>query len=516
MQNKMSSDQEPLNMKTDPTTDPKVDPQLQKLIEAIGQNQIKEATKIITENPHLLTQHQDMVCQVPGCKCICQITPIEYLIAGTGDNLYHSDNLYHADRILMLVTFFKQKLIKPEHFADSVLFNFMKRNLSSDYQFHILNVLIKYIPKEQWVGIRSKTELNILYAILFSHMAKDKMEYYFKLYMAMGADPTFFSGEHEDEGYVYQQGSVMRILIDLAMPDLILHILSKFKLDRSYFNEIYDDDLDQEENAAMICLRNNSQDKDPISILNVRETFQICLEHELDTDHKNKYSETIHDYVAFYQWQTVLGDLIALPVGAGKNMEERLRISKSESKLMDYIKSQGPQLMPTSAPLLSGLTELQHFVDSKLRLYRYEKDPAQNHLLEMELLTHLMKILYSIYSDLASEVRTKCDPFLNSNDTIDLIESVLLSNLKKHDGNILNTIYSIEHELLMRGARVPDINLIISKLMMAFLKNMKYGGLMGVILEGLNDSCENAYGYLSRPFIKEWKEKLIEHHVGFV
>ena len=510
----LANESDLMNLEKEPKSKDEIDPQLHELMSAVRKNQIKKASKIITAKPHLLTQRRVSMCNMPGCGCISEISPIEYLISGTGDDSHH------VDRIPMLISFFEQKLIKPEHFTDHALFEFMKYNVSSGYQCTILDVLIKYIPKEQWVGLRSKADLNILYAVLFSHMDEDKMEYYFKVYMDMGVDPMAFSGDHEDEGDIYQQGSIIRLLIHSAMSNLLRYILTKFKPERSYFNEIRDGKFDQDENAMMICLRNNARQKDRILIRNVRETFQICLENELDVNHKNKYSETIHDYVAFYQWQTVLSNLIELPVDAGQNMEQRLNMTEFKDKptwanLMEYIREEGRRKIPASNSTLSTLTDFCQFLDLKLKVKQYEKDPAQNHLLEMELLSHLKTIQYAIYSDLASSVREKCDPLLNSNDTIDLIENILLSNLQKHDGNLLNTIHSIEEELLIRNVSIPNTNLIISKFMITCLETMKYGGLMGTIIEGLHNACECAYGYLYRPFVKEWEEKLIEHKKGF-
>ncbi|AYV85042.1 MAG: hypothetical protein Satyrvirus2_53 [Satyrvirus sp.] len=307
-----------------------------------------------------------------------------------------------VNKIPILIELFEKKLIKPEYFSPFFLMKFIKCHNFSNYKFDILDILIKYIPKEYWIDFQLKIGETILHCIVGSNMADEKIEYYFKLFVDMGVDPTVLSLRSSDlEGNITEPYTAIKILIYKAIPNCIKYILTKFSLNSTYFNEIFETfgKTYVGENALMSCLRTFSLSKNRAKIDDVKETFRICVENGLDLGYASICRYTIYDYVLYYGWKPVFENIITISENQVKKVDplhngKYWRINRTKRFLVEEIRNNTDiySKFPFSLETHVAILDTEGLVKYKLKNNKYEKNSERISILEKEFLEHLQKI----------------------------------------------------------------------------------------------------------------------------
>ncbi|AYV85786.1 MAG: hypothetical protein Satyrvirus41_1, partial [Satyrvirus sp.] len=409
------------------------------LVKAISKGDCNEAVQILESEPLLLTnlrRHH----YVGECNCSYhserKYSPIEWLICDYNPKKmcpqleWHYDGYINSNfsgsvdrdspefvnRVPMMIELFEKQLLKPDDFSDTLLFDFVEDHDSSGYQFSILDTFVQYLPKDKWIYLKTFDGCTILHAVISSHMVENMKCYYFKLFMDMGVDPRVFAGGFDD--YSPGPGSVITDLIRSAEAECLRYVLTKFKLKPRDFNEPYNGEYSyyNGQNYMMACLSGCiALTKRHKLMMEVRETFEICVANGLDLEYKNLNGEDICDYIVYYGWLPILGDLVKISENAGRNIKERkANEEKSASKNRELSPHKGlvqvveEALQPPPQPpwflfektledpltdeMLTAISSLGKFMEEKLEAHKFEKVFSEIYLLEKELLTHLRAI----------------------------------------------------------------------------------------------------------------------------
>ncbi|AYV85752.1 MAG: hypothetical protein Satyrvirus36_10 [Satyrvirus sp.] len=368
------------------------DPKLEELLDAICTADCDKVIEMLTNYP----------CLISGVETTINgyfhetWTPIEAFISGTGTSEEH------VNRIPMLSKLFEKGIIKPEHFDPKILMEFVRTHGSWPYQYDMLDTLIKYIPSEYWVKLRSKDGETILHSLVHSYMNNEKKDYYFKQFVDMGVDPLVLTPENmEIEETARHSYTVMKILIYDALPNCLKYVMSKFELNWTFFNETFDDSFDLDRaNGMMSCLKTLSRSKNQQIIADVKETFRICVENGLDLNYTDKNGFTIYDYIEYYGWKPVLEDVVMAP--ENQNMEKfgqqvkmnknKWKFNRTKKNLLAEVKKTKYPKIPLTEEACVAITGMEEFMKNKLRSNKYEKDPERIGQLEKEFLSYLEKI----------------------------------------------------------------------------------------------------------------------------